>query len=68
MNTLTPDLIASERGILVRSLVKDSTTGAKYQEDFQEALGRLRQDMDEFSALVETAEGRSALDELRSSP
>jgi methyl-accepting chemotaxis protein/methyl-accepting chemotaxis protein-1 (serine sensor receptor) len=47
--------------------MKDSVTGAKYQEDFQERLGRLRQDIDEFAPLAETAEGRNALDELRSS-
>jgi hypothetical protein len=67
MNTLTSDLIAPERGILVRSFMKDSVTGAKYQEDFQESLGRLRQGIDEFAPLAETAEERNALDELRSS-
>jgi methyl-accepting chemotaxis protein/methyl-accepting chemotaxis protein-1 (serine sensor receptor) len=66
ISSVASDLIALERGIIVGSFMKDDASRAKYSQQFQESLGRMKQDVDEFAPLVETAEGRRILEDIRS--
>lgn len=65
MDALSSDLVALERGIVVRSFMKDDATMATYGRQFQETLSKIRRDLDEFEPLVETAEGKSTVQDVR---
>jgi methyl-accepting chemotaxis protein/methyl-accepting chemotaxis protein-1 (serine sensor receptor) len=65
LDTAQSDLTALERGVLLRSYMKDPATVDKYNQQYQETAAGARKAMDEFVPLVETAEGKRLLEDLR---
>ena len=59
------DMIAAERGILLRVYMKDMATANQYNQDFQSSYALWKKHMEEFSPLIETAEARKDLDEMQ---
>ncbi|HUV68457.1 MAG TPA: methyl-accepting chemotaxis protein [Terracidiphilus sp.] len=59
------DLIAAERGILLRTMMKDMATANQYNQDFQSSYVQWKKNMDAFAPLIETAEARKDLDEMQ---
>lgn len=58
INTAMSDIIAAERGILVRAFMNDYGTVEKYKGQEAEAAARLKGSLDEFTKMIETTEGR----------
>jgi len=59
------DMIAAERGILLRVYMKDMATANQYNQDFQSSYAQWKKNMDSFVPLIETAEARKDLDEMQ---
>ena len=60
------DFVSLERGIMVRSFMKDKASIEKYNQQFRETAEKAKKDLDEFAPLAETAEGKRLVEELRS--
>ena len=65
INTVTSDIVAEERGILLRAQMKDPATMEKYNQAFRASTTRLKQRLDEFVPLVETAEARRMIEDIQ---
>lgn len=65
LDTVMSDCIALERGVLVRSFMKDKAAIEKYNQQFEESMARAKKGMDEFAPLTETAEGKLQIEDLR---
>src|ERR1039457_7188026 len=64
INTRMADVLAAERGILVRAFMKDKATMEQYQQDFLRNADLTKKGLDEFATLSETAEDRRMVDEI----
>jgi methyl-accepting chemotaxis protein len=65
ITTAIAEILAAERGILVRAYMKDPATMEQYHHDFQESAARTRQRLEAFSALSATEEDRRVTNEIR---
>ena len=63
LNTAAADMLAAERGILVRAYMKDKATMEQYHQNFGESGARAKKDLDALTALRESAEDRRVTDE-----
>ena len=66
INTRMADILAAERGILVRAYMKDKATMEQYNQDFLRNADLTKKNLDEFATLSETAEDRRMIDEVGS--
>jgi methyl-accepting chemotaxis protein len=66
MNTSAADVIAWERGILLRAYMKDRATMEKYNLGYRGTAERLTKDLAEFVPLSETAEVQQMAGEIQS--
>ena len=64
INTRMADILAAERGILLRAFMKDKVTMEQYNEDFLRSADLTKKRLDEFATLSETAEDRRMIDEI----
>ena len=67
INTVASDLIAWERGIVLRAYMKDTATMTKYRQGFQDSAVRLKKRCEEFAPLIETTEARRMIEEIQTS-
>ena len=58
LDNATSDMLAAERGILVRAYMKDPATMAKYNQDFNDAATRFQKALDELAPRLVTTEGK----------
>jgi methyl-accepting chemotaxis protein len=65
ISTSVAEILAAERGILVRSYMKDLPTMEQYNQNFEDSAARTKKSLEAFSALSETAEDRHAIDQIR---
>jgi methyl-accepting chemotaxis protein len=65
MNIAAAEGISLERGILVRSYMKDKASVETYNRQFSENQERLRKRIEEFVPLIETTEARRLVDQLQ---
>ncbi|WP_109487406.1 methyl-accepting chemotaxis protein [Occallatibacter savannae] len=66
IDTRESDMLAAERGILLRAMMKDTALVAKYSGDYQTATSKLRADLDEMRPLIETASGHQVVNAIQS--
>ena len=66
INTRMADILAAERGILVRAYMKDKATMEQYNQDFLRNADLTKKNLAEFATLSETAEDRRMIDEVGS--
>jgi methyl-accepting chemotaxis protein len=59
-------MVASERGIIARAFMKDKATMEKYNQDFGQSVAKVNKEVDEFTPLIETAEARQLMVEIKS--
>jgi methyl-accepting chemotaxis protein/methyl-accepting chemotaxis protein-1 (serine sensor receptor) len=59
------EVVAAERGIILRSFMKDRATVDKYNGDFRVSLSRFKKDLSEFRPLIETAEALKLIDAMQ---
>jgi methyl-accepting chemotaxis protein len=59
------DLLAAERGILLRAMTKESALVARYNQDFQNAAARMKADLDEMRPLIETTSGHQVINAIQ---
>jgi methyl-accepting chemotaxis protein len=62
----TSDMMAAQRGILLRSMMKDSAVVAQYSQDYQTAVSEMKGYLQEIAPLLETPNGRKVLAALQS--
>ena len=60
------DMLAAERGILLRALTKEPALVAEYNQDFQSSIAEMKANLDAISPLIETDEGRRVLSAVQS--
>jgi methyl-accepting chemotaxis protein/methyl-accepting chemotaxis protein-1 (serine sensor receptor) len=60
-------MISAERGVIVRSYMKDPAGSAANYQDFRNASDLWKKNMEEFIPLIETAEGRKVTDDMQAS-
>ena len=60
------DMLAAERGILLRAMMKDAVLVARYNQDFQSATTRMKSDIDEMRPLIETEAGHQVINAIQS--
>ncbi|HEY2471461.1 MAG TPA: methyl-accepting chemotaxis protein [Terracidiphilus sp.] len=60
------DMLAAERGILLRTLTKEPALVAQYNQDFQNATAEMKANLDAMSPLIETENGRRVLSAVQS--
>jgi len=60
------NMLAAERGILIRSMMKDAALVAQYNQDYQNAASAMKSELQEMTPLVETEEGRKVLAAIQS--
>jgi methyl-accepting chemotaxis protein/methyl-accepting chemotaxis protein-1 (serine sensor receptor) len=65
LDRLLCDQTSLERGVLVRSFMKDPDTVDKYQQQYREDSASAKKEMEEFLSLAETAEEKRLIPELR---
>ena len=58
-------MIAVERGIIVRTFRDDGTTMEQYDEEFRRNHARLKKRLEEITPLIESAETRRMIEELQ---
>src|ERR1035441_10433011 len=56
INTRMADILAAERGILVRAYMKDKATMEQYNQDFLRNAGLTKKNLDEFRSEEHTSE------------
>jgi len=64
VGTQTTAILAAERGILVRSYMKDKPTMVKYNQDFNDSVAAVKKSLDLIATLDETSDDRRAVEEL----
>jgi methyl-accepting chemotaxis protein len=67
INTAMSDIIAAERGVLLRAYMNDYVTVEKYKAQELEAADRLNRCLSEIVALLETREGRQLATRIQES-
>ena len=60
------DMLAAERGILLRAMMKDSALVAQYSQDFQSDVSEMKGYLQEMTPLIETEEGRKVIVAIQS--
>jgi methyl-accepting chemotaxis protein/methyl-accepting chemotaxis protein-1 (serine sensor receptor) len=65
MATRMTEFLSWERGIMVRAYMNDKPTMEQYNKGFHETAARLRNDIDEFTPLIETDAGRRIVAEVQ---
>jgi len=60
------DMLAAERGILLRAMMKDSAMMAQYSQDYQTAVSELKTHLQEMMPLIETEDGRKVVAGIQS--
>lgn len=60
------DLVAAERGIMLRMYTKEPSLIAQYNRDFHTTLDQWKQNLDQVAPLMRTAEEQKALADLQS--
>jgi methyl-accepting chemotaxis protein len=58
------DILAAERGILLRVMLKDPALVAQYNQDFQRVTSSMKTSVDALAPLIETERGRKVLSEI----
>jgi methyl-accepting chemotaxis protein len=58
IDTNDSDMLAAERGILLRALTREPALVAQYNQDFQNASSSLKTNLDALTPLIETENGR----------
>lgn len=58
-DTSESDMVAAERGILLRMLTKEPALVAKYNQDFLDSNNLMKNHLDEFKPLIESSEERT---------
>lgn len=66
VNTATSDMVAEERGILIRSVRKEQSAVEKNNQDFHASSAILKKSLDEYVTLAETESGRQIIADLQS--
>lgn len=59
------DMLAAERGILLRAMMKDTALVAQYNQEYQNATSRMKADLDEMRPLIETASGHQVVNAIQ---
>ena len=59
------DMLAAERGILIRAMMKDTALVAQYNQDYQNAASAMKSNVDEMRPLIETENGHKILAALQ---
>jgi phosphoglycerate-specific signal transduction histidine kinase len=67
INTAMSDIVAAERGILLRAYMNDYVTVEKYKGQELEAADRLRRSLAEIMTLLETNEGKRLAGKIQES-
>jgi methyl-accepting chemotaxis protein len=65
MKNSVSDIIAGERGILLRAYMRDYATVAKYKTQTVDAIDLLKKDAQEYGVLAESDQGSVALAKIR---
>src|SRR3569832_1172411 len=65
IDTAESDMLAAERGILLRALTKETALVARYNQDFQNASSRMKKDIDEMRPLIETESGHQVINAIQ---
>jgi methyl-accepting chemotaxis protein len=60
------DMLAAERGILLRAMMKDASMVAQYSQDYQTAVSGMRAHLQEITPLIETEDGRKVVAAIES--
>ncbi|MBS1998433.1 MAG: hypothetical protein JSS86_19045, partial [Cyanobacteria bacterium SZAS LIN-2] len=55
------DMLAAERGILLRSMMKDAALVAQYNQDYQTAASEMKSQLQEMTPLIESEAGRKVI-------
>ena len=58
IDTNESDMVAAERGILLRTLTREPALVAQYNQDFQDATSLMKTNLDVLTPLIETETGR----------
>jgi methyl-accepting chemotaxis protein/methyl-accepting chemotaxis protein-1 (serine sensor receptor) len=64
LNTAMSDMLAAERGILVRAYMKDKATMEQYNQNFADSVARAKRAMTAIGALSDSAEDRQFTNEV----
>ena len=62
-NTTVSEMLAAERGVLVRAYMKDKATMEQYNQDFADSAARANKNMTAFGTLSDSAEDRQFINE-----
>ena len=65
IDTNESDMLAAERGILLRALTKETALVAQYNQEFQNASSLMKTNLDVMDPLIETEDGHRLLAEMR---
>lgn len=66
IKSIQSDMVGAERGILARAFMKDKATMARYNQEYAESVAAANKDIAEFIPLIETAEARQMIREIKS--
>ncbi|MGJ5816409.1 methyl-accepting chemotaxis protein [Paludibaculum fermentans] len=66
INARQADMIAAERGIIARAFMKDKATMERYNQEYAESVAAINTEIAEFLPLIETAEARQMIGEIKS--
>src|SRR5664279_1358268 len=64
INTRMADILAAERGVLLRAYMKDKATMEQYHQDSVRNADLAKKTLDEFATLSDTAEDRRMIEEI----
>jgi methyl-accepting chemotaxis protein len=64
IDTNESDMLAAERGILLRALTKEPALIAQYNQDFQSTTSLMKTNLDALTPLIETEGGRKVISEI----
>jgi len=65
INAATSDIVAGERGTLLRAYMNDYAGVSQYETKQQQLFTQLKKDIDVFTPLVESEEGRQMIAQVR---
>ena len=65
INTVTSDMVAGERGTLLRAYMNDYAGVSQYDAKQQQLFTQLKKDVDVFTPLVESEDGRQTITQIR---
>jgi len=60
------DMLAAERGILLRAMLKDPSMVAQYSQDYQGAVSEMKGRLQEMTPLIESEDGRKVIAGIQS--